>query len=85
MCLAHAPVLLGLYLGQQICRTAGFAALALGLGTLVFAADLLSRHYLGDRIFPFAAPIGGMVMIAGWLAIAAGALLRVRDHNDLRI
>jgi uncharacterized membrane protein YgdD (TMEM256/DUF423 family) len=85
MCLAHAPVLLGLYLGQHVFRTAGFAALALGLGTLIFAADLLSRHYLGDRIFPFAAPIGGMAMIAGWLAMAAGALLRVRDHNNLRI
>ena len=43
---------------------------ALGLGTIVFAADLVRRAFAGDRLFPFAAPIGGSLMILAWLALA---------------
>jgi len=78
MCLAHAPVLLGLYLGQKHVRTATLAGLILGLGTIVFAGDLVARHYLGNRLFPFAAPFGGTMMMLGWLVIAAGAFFRPR-------
>jgi uncharacterized membrane protein YgdD (TMEM256/DUF423 family) len=78
MCLAHAPVLLALCLGHAALRTAMPAALVLALGTILFAADLVSRHYLGDRAFPLAAPLGGTLMILGWLIIAAGAFLPVR-------
>lgn len=74
MCLAHAPVLLALYIGHGTFRTATLSALVLGLGTIVFAGDLVARHYLGDRLFPFAAPMGGTLMMLGWLLIAAGAL-----------
>lgn len=80
MCLAHAPVLLGLYLGRGHFRTATLAALILGLGTIVFAGDLVSRHYLGDRLFPFAAPFGGSMMMLGWLVVAAGALFRTQNR-----
>ncbi|EUB96746.1 protein of unknown function DUF423 [Rhizobium sp. CF080] len=79
MCLAHAPVLLGLYLGYRHFRTATLAALVLSLGTIIFAGDLVSRHYLGDRLFPMAAPVGGTGMMLGWLIVAAGAFLRVRE------
>jgi uncharacterized membrane protein YgdD (TMEM256/DUF423 family) len=75
MCLAHAPVLLCLYLAERAFRTATLAAIALALGTILFAADLLSRHYLGDRLFPMAAPLGGVLMILGWIIVAAGAFL----------
>jgi len=80
MCLAHAPVLLGLYLGRGHFRTATLAALILGLGTIVFAGDLVSRHYLGDRLFPFAAPFGGTMMMLGWLVVAAGALFSTQNR-----
>jgi len=79
MCLAHAPVLLALYIGHRALRTATLAALVLGLGTIVFAGDLVSRHYTGDRLFPFAAPTGGMLMMLGWLLVAAGAFFRRQD------
>lgn len=78
MCLAHAPVLLGLYLGQKSVRTATLAGLVLGLGTIIFAGDLVSRHFLGDRLFAMAAPTGGTTMILGWLLVAAGAFFRRR-------
>ena len=41
-------------------------------------ADLLARDFLGSRLFPMSAPIGGTLLIAGWLAIAVSALWRFR-------
>ena len=76
MCLAHAPVLIALFIGWDKIRTALPAGLILGLGTLLFAGDLVSRHFGGSSLFPMAAPIGGMGMILGWLVLTAGAFFR---------
>lgn len=76
MSLAHAPALLALYAGYDRIRTAPIAAVLLGLGTLIFAGDLINRHFSGSSLFPMAAPTGGMGMIAGWAAIALGAFFR---------
>ncbi|MGV1789487.1 DUF423 domain-containing protein [Rhizobium sp. A37_96] len=76
MSLAHAPALLALYAGYDRIRTAPAAAILLGLGTLIFAGDLIIRHFGGSSLFPMAAPMGGMGMIAGWVAIALGAFFR---------
>jgi uncharacterized membrane protein YgdD (TMEM256/DUF423 family) len=76
MSLAHAPALLALYAGYDRIRTAPIAAILLGLGTLIFAGDLINRHFGGSSLFPMAAPTGGMGMIAGWAAIALGAFFR---------
>jgi uncharacterized membrane protein YgdD (TMEM256/DUF423 family) len=80
MCLAHAPVLLGLYLAHMRIRTASLAAVVIGLGTLLFCGDLLSRHYGLGSLFPMAAPSGGLAMIAGWLILGAGAFWRETEH-----
>lgn len=40
-------------------------------GAALFAADLAARAFAGGRLFPFAAPIGGLATIAAWLALAA--------------
>jgi uncharacterized membrane protein YgdD (TMEM256/DUF423 family) len=73
MLLAHAPAFLavGLLGGSRLLRVGAAILLA---GLLVFSFDLLCRQYLGGRLFPFAAPAGGMAMIAGWCAIAAAGL-----------
>ncbi|GAC1040225.1 DUF423 domain-containing protein [Rhizobium sp. No.120] len=76
MSLANAPALLALYAGYDRIRTAPIAAILLGLGTLIFAGDLINRHFGGSSLFPMAAPTGGMGMIAGWTAIALGAFFR---------
>jgi uncharacterized membrane protein YgdD (TMEM256/DUF423 family) len=76
MCLAHAPVILALCLGHRMLRTALPAAAVLSLGTLVFAGDLVWRHLEQASLFRMAAPIGGLLMICGWLVVAAGAFLR---------
>jgi uncharacterized membrane protein YgdD (TMEM256/DUF423 family) len=48
------------------------------LGGIVFAGDVAARAFLGHRLFPFAAPAGGMVMIASWLCLTVAALATLR-------
>ena len=79
MCLAHAPALLALYAAWPTLRTAPLAAVLLVAGTLLFAGDLTMRHALGHGLFPMSAPTGGTLMMAGWLAIALGSLLKPRN------
>lgn len=76
MCLAHAPVLLGLFLGWDRFKTAPVSAVLLALGTLLFAGDLVSRQFTGSGLFPMAAPAGGLGMIFGWVALSCGAFFR---------
>jgi uncharacterized membrane protein YgdD (TMEM256/DUF423 family) len=46
------------------------AAFALQAGVTLFSADLAARVYLGGKLFPFAAPMGGSLTIVAWLALA---------------
>lgn len=71
--LPHGAALLGVAACARAFDLAGAligAGFALGLGASLFAADLASRAFLGGRLFPFAAPIGGTLMIISWLALA---------------
>ena len=43
-------------------------------GAGLFAADVAARAYLGTRLFPFAAPSGGVILIVSWLVLVAAAL-----------
>jgi uncharacterized membrane protein YgdD (TMEM256/DUF423 family) len=58
-------------------RIAGAPALALiwvgfaiEAGASLFSAELAVHAFTGERIFPFAAPIGGTTLILSWLALA---------------
>ena len=82
MLLAHAPALLGVALASRsglIDRSVGrIAGLDLAIGVALFSGDLAMRTFFGARLFPMAAPIGGVVAIAGWLILGAAALLALR-------
>ncbi len=52
-------------------RLAGFL---LGLGLLLFCGDLALRALAGLSVLPMAAPVGGMLLIAGWALVGASAL-----------
>lgn len=78
MCLAHGPALIAIYAAWPNLRTAPIAALTLILGTALFVGDLAARQFVGHGLFPMSAPIGGFLMIAGWLAVALGAFLARR-------
>jgi len=77
--LFHAPVLIALSLVVAGSRVLQIGAAILLLAVLLFSGDLLARDYLGQRLFPFAAPVGGTGMIVGWLTLAVGGLLARRD------
>ena len=72
--LVHAPVLLALAaLPPDLLRLRTLSGLALVLGTVLFSGDLAARSLFGDRLFQNAAPAGGMILMAGWMLIVAGA------------
>ncbi|MGN6573644.1 MAG: DUF423 domain-containing protein [Pseudolabrys sp.] len=80
--LIHAAALLaGVMLARQglIGRPLGLVTLwCFVLGAGLFAADVSARAYLGSRLFPMAAPAGGMILIASWLVLIAAAFLGSR-------
>lgn len=49
------------------------AAIGFVVATALFAGDLVMRQYAGTGLFPMAAPTGGMLLIASWLALAVSA------------
>jgi len=60
-------------------RPLGLAVLfGYSVGAALFAADVAARAYLGGRLFPFAAPAGGIILILSWLALIAAALAALR-------
>ncbi|MBZ9993190.1 MULTISPECIES: DUF423 domain-containing protein [unclassified Mesorhizobium] len=75
--LMHAPVFLAIGLAGAN-RWLRIASLILLAGLLLFAGDLLARDFWGSRLFPMSAPIGGTLLIAGWLAIAISAIAHPR-------
>jgi uncharacterized membrane protein YgdD (TMEM256/DUF423 family) len=54
-------------------RIAIVAAFGFAISASLFAGDLTLRQYAGHGLFPMAAPTGGMLLIASWLALAVAA------------
>ena len=44
------------------------------LGVALFSGDVTARVLLGSRLFPFAAPTGGSLMILAWAAAGIAGL-----------
>jgi uncharacterized membrane protein YgdD (TMEM256/DUF423 family) len=44
------------------------------LGSALFAGDIALRTFVGYRLFPMAAPTGGVVLILAWLALVVTAI-----------
>ena len=51
------------------------AAIGLIVGATLFSGDIAMRALAGHRLFPMAAPAGGVILIASWLALCAAALV----------
>jgi uncharacterized membrane protein YgdD (TMEM256/DUF423 family) len=77
MLLFHALAVLGTAAlaerGVIHARIGILAAWGFVLATALFAGDLTLRQYAGHGLFPFAAPTGGTLLIASWLALAVAA------------
>lgn len=77
MLLFHASAVLGTVAlaerGVIDARIGISAAWGFVVAAALFATDLSLRQYAGHSLFPFAAPTGGMLLIASWLALAVAA------------
>ena len=77
MLLFHASAVLGAValVGRGIvhAKIGITAAFGFVLAASLFAGDLTLRQYAGHGLFPMAAPTGGTMLIASWLALAVGA------------
>jgi uncharacterized membrane protein YgdD (TMEM256/DUF423 family) len=84
MLLFHAAALLGgTALAQQglVWRPLLLAVLfAWVAGAALFSGDIAMRAFAGHRLFAFAAPAGGIILIAAWLALAAAAISGLIRH-----
>ncbi len=72
----HAAALIGVTAAARAgsvrrARRLLVAGSGLALVTLLFAGDLAKLAFAGARLFPFAAPTGGSLMILSWVALAA--------------
>jgi uncharacterized membrane protein YgdD (TMEM256/DUF423 family) len=78
MLLFHAAAALGAAaLAHQglLRRPLGLAAIAAWvIGAILFSGDIALRAFAGHRLFPMAAPAGGIMLIFGWLVLAVAAL-----------
>ncbi len=78
MLLFHAAALLGgAALAQQglLWRPLTLAVLvAWVVGATLFSGDIALCAFAGHRLFAMAAPTGGIILIAAWLALAAAAI-----------
>lgn len=81
--LFHAPGLLALAalitIGAVQPTLAQVAGYLLILGLALFCGDLSRRAFTGAALFPRAAPTGGILLMLGWVLVAASALLRIRS------
>jgi uncharacterized membrane protein YgdD (TMEM256/DUF423 family) len=77
--LFHAAAALGaasLTDQKLLWRPLGLIAMASFVaGGVLFAGDISMRAFAGHRLFPMAAPSGGMLLILGWLVLAGAAVV----------
>jgi uncharacterized membrane protein YgdD (TMEM256/DUF423 family) len=78
MLLFHAAAVVGgAALIQQSVLWRPLALLVLAawvLGAVLFSGDIAMRAFAAHRLFPMAAPSGGMILIGAWLALTAAAI-----------
>jgi len=78
MLLFHATTIIGaaaLIQNGMLWRGPALVVLAAWvLGALLFSGDIALRAFAGQRLFPMAAPSGGIILILGWLSFAALAI-----------
>ena len=78
MLLFHAAAVIAaaaaLHAGLLLRPLALAAAIGLIVGAVLFSGDIAMRAFAGHRLFPFAAPAGGFILIAAWLALAIAAV-----------
>jgi uncharacterized membrane protein YgdD (TMEM256/DUF423 family) len=50
-------------------------------GAVLFAGDIALRAFAGHRLFAFAAPTGGVILIGAWLVLALAAIVALLQRG----
>ncbi len=71
----HAAALLGLaaLASRHATRLIALAGIGFGFGALLFGGSLYLYAWTGQAAFAMATPVGGALLIGGWLATFAAA------------
>jgi uncharacterized membrane protein YgdD (TMEM256/DUF423 family) len=81
MLLFHAAAVIGaasaLHQGLLLRPLALAVAIGLIVGAVLFSGDIAMRAFAGHRLFPYAAPTGGFVLIASWLGLTVAAIVTI--------
>lgn len=72
----HAPALLAIGVASAAGRILGAGGAVITLGLILFCGELTLHAMTGQGTFAYAAPIGGMLLILGWLIVAGAAFVR---------
>ena len=82
----HAAALIALgvaletgLVAEQVGRIGAYLLLG---GTALFSGDMAVRAFLHMPLFPMVAPIGGFLMIGGWLLSGWAILTAPRKRNE---
>jgi uncharacterized membrane protein YgdD (TMEM256/DUF423 family) len=80
--LVHALALVAVGLLQAIrpSLAAKLSAAAFAAGVILFCGSLYALALGAPRFLGMVAPVGGTLLIAGWLLLAAAAFMRSRTH-----
>jgi len=62
-------------------RALVWVGFAMEAGASLFSAELAAHAFTGERIFPYAAPIGGSTMILSWVALAVAFAVTARRER----
>ena len=76
--LVHAAAIAGLAASGAAIKGLNASAGLLALGANLFSGDIAARALLGAKLFPMAAPTGGIIMIMAWLSLIVVALVARR-------
>jgi uncharacterized membrane protein YgdD (TMEM256/DUF423 family) len=72
--LLHAAAALAIAAHARSAPASARALVAVGFvmeaSAILFSSELAMHVFTGERIFPFAAPIGGTTMLLAWIALA---------------
>lgn len=72
----HAAALLAIGVATTGGRILSAGGAVLTLGLILFCGELTLHALTGEGAFVYAAPIGGVLLILGWLIVACGAFVR---------
>lgn len=82
--LGHGILLVALALADKRSMFTRLSGALIMIGALLFVGDLLFSQTWGIRLFSYAAPIGGMTMIFGWLFFCLMAFLSAPAPEERR-